>query len=282
MDIDKERILLEKENISTEQQLLIDEIREVVNQIIDSQTESKISGESLLFVLDQIDSLEKHLSDCDCKGIIEYKEEVNSKVETLEKRIREKKERIISLNEREDKLVYQLNHCPLTKILNRYSFNQKFDSLIEEYNVNKKDFTFAILDLDHFKQINDKYWHPHWDKVLKLIAFLINKELDDFSSINIYRIGWEEFAILWDDKITKTIIRDLLVKILDFLRERTIRVKWEEKFKHHLSFSAGVISFIWKNEEQKILFPNKAYNQVDSLMYTVKETTRNRVEYKEV
>jgi len=83
---------------------------------------------------------------------------------------------------------------PLTGALNR----RKFDEIIEEEilisNNNQRDFSIMLLDIDHFKKINDTYGHATGDQVLQLFYQLCYKTVR-FSDI-VTRVGGEEFVIL--------------------------------------------------------------------------------------
>ena len=57
-----------------------------------------------------------------------------------------------------------------------------------------RPFCIGLIDIDHFKQINDTYGHPAGDEVLKQVARLVQSELPD--AICVARFGGEEFSLL--------------------------------------------------------------------------------------
>ena len=82
----------------------------------------------------------------------------------------------------------------LTGLLSRHAFLENAGRAISLANRNEAAFAVLIIDLDHFKKINDKYGHPAGDAVLKLFADVVNSvaRRSDISG----RLGGEEFAML--------------------------------------------------------------------------------------
>ena len=83
---------------------------------------------------------------------------------------------------------------PLTGMFNRRGFAEACARVIEREAVAGRPVCVMILDIDHFKSINDRFGHPAGDEVLKLFATIVvnNLRLSDLSG----RIGGEEFAAL--------------------------------------------------------------------------------------
>ncbi len=83
---------------------------------------------------------------------------------------------------------------PLTGMLNRRGFSEACARLIEREATAGRPVTVMILDIDHFKSINDRFGHPAGDEVLRLFSSVVmsNLRISDLSG----RIGGEEFAAL--------------------------------------------------------------------------------------
>jgi diguanylate cyclase (GGDEF)-like protein len=83
---------------------------------------------------------------------------------------------------------------PLTSMLNRRGFTEACSRVIEREAAAGRPVTVMILDIDHFKSINDRFGHPAGDEILKLFATIVVSALriSDLSG----RIGGEEFAAL--------------------------------------------------------------------------------------
>lgn len=84
------------------------------------------------------------------------------------------------------------SHDALTGLSNRYGFNERIDRLIAEENDNLV--AVMILDLDHFKDVNDRYGHINGDNALKQICDMLRQLCP--ANMDICRWGGEEFAIL--------------------------------------------------------------------------------------
>ncbi|AZE75908.1 GGDEF domain-containing protein [Pseudomonas synxantha] len=86
---------------------------------------------------------------------------------------------------------------PLTGLPNRAAWSERLDYEVNAWHQRGNSLSLAMLDLDHFKRINDGYGHLAGDKVLKIIANVLSKRLrpTDF----IARFGGEEFVLLMPD-----------------------------------------------------------------------------------
>ncbi|KTB66216.1 diguanylate cyclase [Pseudomonas allii] len=86
---------------------------------------------------------------------------------------------------------------PLTGLPNRAAWSERLDYEVNTWHQRGNNLSLAMLDLDHFKRINDGYGHLAGDKVLKIIANVLRKRLrpTDF----IARFGGEEFVLLMPD-----------------------------------------------------------------------------------
>ncbi|AZF18876.1 GGDEF domain-containing protein [Pseudomonas sp. R3-52-08] len=86
---------------------------------------------------------------------------------------------------------------PLTGLPNRAAWSERLDQEVNAWHQRGNSLSLAMLDLDHFKRINDGYGHLAGDRVLKIIASVLRKRLrpTDF----IARFGGEEFVLLMPD-----------------------------------------------------------------------------------
>ncbi len=84
----------------------------------------------------------------------------------------------------------------LTGLPNRRAFDQKMDECFTQWQQTKHVFSLALIDIDHFKNVNDTFGHPAGDAVLREMATRLNKLKSD--SLIVARYGGEEFAIIID------------------------------------------------------------------------------------
>lgn len=83
----------------------------------------------------------------------------------------------------------------LTGLANRRYFLESLDKEFSRYQRFRTPFSVAMLDIDHFKHINDTFGHEAGDRVLSALAKLLVRELRTFDGVG--RLGGEEFAIVF-------------------------------------------------------------------------------------
>lgn len=154
----------------------------------------------------------------------------------------------------------------LTGVYNRRYFTEVLLNEIKRSKRFEHPITLAMIDLDHFKEINDQHGHNVGDQVLIEIAQLIGtsiREVDEFC-----RWGGEEFMVL----LTQTSLKDC-VGWAERLRKEieAYTVNYEGKA-IQVTCSIGVIS-----ENYEKIEINKLLKEVDHVLYKAKESGRNIV-----
>jgi len=100
----------------------------------------------------------------------------------------------------------------LTSLPNRSSLRDDIRALAQ----GDEEFALAMLDLDGFKQINDRYGHAEGDELIKQCASLLQELVGD--EARCYRLGGDEFAAIAQGPLAGTILEGLCRKILDRLK----------------------------------------------------------------
>lgn len=150
----------------------------------------------------------------------------------------------------------------LTGIPNKRWFKFELNREIKEAKRLNKPLGVLMLDIDHFKEINDKYGHPEGDRVLRTVAQAI--EVDTRAEDFFARYGGEEFAVV--------VIRpkeNTLKEIAERFKNTVENIKIEGLPK--ITISVG--GTIYKQDEDLESFINRA----DKALYNSKEEGRNRV-----
>ncbi|MCL2699361.1 MAG: diguanylate cyclase [Defluviitaleaceae bacterium] len=131
---------------------------------------------------------------------------------------------IISLASTKAKLEIAANTDGLTGILNRRSFMETAEKSLELACRSKVGSYVIMMDLDHFKRVNDTYGHPAGDQVLKDISGLVKSIVrsDDLFA----RYGGEEF-ILFLSGIPKEIVKELIERIRSRISETVVQFENE-------------------------------------------------------
>ncbi len=122
----------------------------------------------------------------------------------------------------------------------------------------------AMIDLDNFKSINDRYGHIKGDQVLKNLCLLLRKHLRETDLIG--RYGGEEFLILFPNTTAQQ-AKD----VLDRIREKFAHLTYfHQDNRFHVTFSAGV------SEYPQIKNKDKLIQYADKLLYEAKKLGKNK------
>lgn len=157
-----------------------------------------------------------------------------------------------------DKLINLSRMDQLTKMYNRTYLSE----YVEE--INGKNFSVAMIDIDFFKKINDKYGHMCGDDVLKCIADKIKKQID--SNGEVFRVGGEEFLVISSD--SKEILKNTIEYIRNEIEECEIK-SYGKQIK--VTISAGIADCF-----DGIGFED-TQNKADEALYSAKENGRNKI-----
>jgi len=156
---------------------------------------------------------------------------------------------------------------PLTALRNRRAFDTELASRFEHAHRYARPLTLAMIDVDHFKRINDAYGHPAGDAVLRCVADILRKcsRQSDFVS----RYGGEEFAIL----LPETALFESL-QFAEKIRAEVATASMGEGMPERVTISVGLAS------TPHTVFASAAelVAAADEALYRAKEKGRNRVE----
>jgi diguanylate cyclase (GGDEF)-like protein len=153
----------------------------------------------------------------------------------------------------------------LTGLLNHTRTKEQLELEIARAARKNSPLVFVLLDIDHFKLVNDNYGHLVGDRVLKSLSRLLQQRLRKSDIIG--RYGGEEFAIILTDTEG-----DAAFKVMDEIRNRfsQIRHQYEDAY-FQVTFSCGLAVFP-DNEDAVTLT-----SQADKALYQAKNGGRNRV-----
>lgn len=177
---------------------------------------------------------------------------------------------ILMTKEKTDlELMKAAKYDELTDIFNRREFLIRARKMVSLYAKKKEPISFLMLDLDHFKKVNDVYGHTSGDWVLKAFAGMLKRELRSHDLFG--RLGGEEFAVL----LPGTSEGDAL-KIANRLRKMAengpVPVSRDTEIKYTVSI--GVVTVIPNDSTSA----DALYKAGDEALYTAKMNGRNRVE----
>ena len=165
-----------------------------------------------------------------------------------------------------NKIANFANRDFLTGVYNRRFFYSDVEEYVQVAEETNEPYAFAMIDVDYFKKINDKYGHDGGDKVLKSIAKILNDNTK--GSDIVARFGGEEFCVVLK-KINKEEAVKFFVNLRAKVAENEVVIK---KQKIRVTISIGVSFGNGHCEIDDML------EACDSALYTAKENGRNRVE----
>lgn len=165
------------------------------------------------------------------------------------------------LTEKNNALETLASYDALTGLLNRNTLEREIDHQIKEQLHSNKTLSLLLIDIDHFKHINDSYGHPTGDLVLKQLATILTAAVQGTGKV--YRWGGEEFLILAGLDITQAI------ELAEGIRHEVMSTKFDVD--QQITVSVGVSDY---NPEESY---RAWFQHVDFALYQAKYSGRNMV-----
>ncbi len=189
--------------------------------------------------------------------IMEANRELQSRLDNAEEKLESQTKEIASY-------LTEARTDGLTGLANRRAFDQQLDEQFRDFAQSKRVFSLALLDIDHFKKINDTYGHPAGDAVLKEVSSRLRMQLP--MAIQIARYGGEEFAVLLAFPLRQA--AEIIEQLRIFMASAEIQA---EGHSLKVSVSCGVAEV---GEGERI---GKLVRRSDEALYSSKLGGRNRV-----
>lgn len=178
--------------------------------------------------------------------------------ELLVKTVQIKAERFFRLNS-------MMIQDSLTGLLNHSNLKLQLETAVQASTRNNSALSFAMLDIDHFKSVNDTYGHQAGDRVIKSLAHLLSQRLR--SSDIIGRYGGEEFAVVLPNTESQQALQ-----VMNNIRELF------EDIHHHtdmasftVTLSAGICTLQVSQTAEHLV------QNADAALYQAKQNGRNQV-----
>lgn len=214
-------------------------------------------------IQERLDTIQHYLLDERCEEQARSAQ-AQEEMEQLTTRIQELDAETRSLRERIQREHEQAMRDPLTGLFNRLAYNERVQQEYARWKRYRRPFSLAVLDVDHFKRINDSHGHSAGDKVLKALGELLaarSRETDFIA-----RYGGEEFVIL----MSETSGEDALNKVEQLCNVvATCRFHYREKTVP-VTISCGVA------EVREDDAPDSLFERADQALYRAKQAGRNR------
>lgn len=170
---------------------------------------------------------------------------------------------IAEINHLKDKLQHQATHDVLTGLYNRRFLEEQAEKVFTDFT--NSPISILMIDIDHFKKVNDKFGHKTGDDVLQLLAKIMTEERDNNDIV--CRYGGEEFLILLPHNSSEQ----------GYQKAEHIRIQYEREVEARFpeakenSISIGLAT----SPNNGISF-DAAYQAADKALYAAKHSGRNR------
>ncbi|SHL19826.1 histidine kinase N-terminal 7TM domain-containing diguanylate cyclase [Phytopseudomonas punonensis] len=175
-------------------------------------------------------------------------------------------ERLRTITSLHEQLREQALCDPLTGLYNRRYLDEMFGRELARARREHSPLSLALIDLDHFKQLNDQHGHLDGDDVLKSVAqhLLVNLR----SSDTVFRIGGEEFLLILPGADAREATKRLEAICLG-LAQKQIETRSGMR---HMTLSAGLA--LWPEQGNAL---DELMRAADAALYEAKRAGRNRV-----
>ena len=181
---------------------------------------------------------------------------------SLENNVQKRTAELENLNQQ---LKEQSRVDPLTGALNRRAFFENADKDIKRCARNQQPISFALIDIDHFKKVNDQYGHNAGDTVLQYTVSAIKSHLRETDEL--YRIGGEEFVVIMQNTSVEQ-SKVVAERIRTAVESNQIPINW---FISQVTVSMGIFT------QTGAVSIRDSIKNADIAMYKAKKQGRNSV-----
>ena len=185
-------------------------------------------------------------------------QEANKELERLHEEYKIKEQALIKVN---DQLETLASTDLLTGLKNRRFFQEKMFESLMMFQEKQRYFSLLVVDIDHFKSINDTYGHPIGDLVLGNLAGLL--QTVSRSTDVVARYGGEEFVVILPD-----CEEEQAIGIAERYRSQVASADWGE---YNITVSIGAATVVEEDTEKTL------FQRADNALYASKTGGRNRV-----
>ncbi len=175
---------------------------------------------------------------------------------------------LMSTTSAKDSWRHKANHDPLTGLGNRLLFMPLLENEMKRAERMDRPFSLALIDIDHFKEINDKYGHMAGDQILQEFSQLLLSSLRDIDVAA--RVGGDEFTVLFPESPV-TDAENALKRLREEIEKLDITVK---DTPITFTISVGLAQF----HPERFASADSLLSKVDYLLYQAKHEGRDRIQ----
>lgn len=199
-------------------------------------------------------------------GVVAETKQLLEISQALKSKLDEANNEMASLRDELTKTKKMATTDALTGLLNRRAFDSELADLVD--HAMDYEHCLLILDLDHFKKVNDTFGHIVGDKVIRYTAGLLKKHTAEHH--HAARYGGEEMAIIMPNTELKTAL-EIAETIRNSLASSQLKQKNNEVSIGKITVSIGVATLAKNDTAESFI------ERADNALYTAKDTGRNKV-----
>lgn len=254
------------------------ELKEVIGIL--RETAKQLAGDNSNFQVEMASSTERFRGMAQLDDIRELKKRLSEEATTIQKLLESKQKRddarVSELHKRVEALQKNLVEAeeqasldPLTRVPNRGTFDRSLAKMVRQARTSKVPMTLAMIDIDHFKKINDTHGHPIGDRVILCVAQWVSAAVRHTDVVA--RYGGEEFAVILSDA-DLTAAETRFTSVLKQIAARSFEYEADGETRSvRFTVSCGLAQLSANENEQELV------SRADQALYEAKRQGRNRV-----
>ena len=174
----------------------------------------------------------------------------------------------LRIKDYQERLQYLSTHDGLTSLLNHVSVLDEYEILYREAQKNNTLFAISMLDIDHFKQVNDRFGHSVGDKLLQQLGILIHNHFSANGFAG--RYGGDEFLI-----VMRNFTKEMAFTTAEAFRKHVAGKKWDSIHAElQITISIGISTY---SSARYLEGHQQLIEDADTALYEAKSKGRNQV-----
>ncbi len=196
--------------------------------------------------------------------------EMRQSAQALERQVAQSRTEIAALQVELGRVRQEALLCPLTRVLNRRGFDLTLQAMLDGAGGVADSHCLVMLDIDHFKKVNDTHGHVMGDRVIQAMGEVMRACVAGQSRTSLARYGGEEFAVLLPDTPIH-VAKDVAENIRQRVKALKVRHRKTQEVVLTFTVSAGVATIAQGDR------PDTLIARADSALYQSKQNGRDRV-----
>ena len=266
------------EHIAEVDEATAERVRENFNRVMAELSQSAVrTGDSASAFGERLSQLNRSLSKADGPELasqvaetLASTEQMKTSVAALQQQVTTSHQEIETLRTELERTREDAVRCPLTKVLNRKGFDQRLRAMLDPQQTPAAASSLVMIDIDHFKKVNDNHGHLLGDRVLAALGEVLRVSIEALPGVSVARYGGEEFAVVMPGHTAEEATA-LAESVRLRVKQMKIRQRTSDKVLGAISVSAGV-AVIQPGDDDSALIA-----RADAALYRSKQGGRDRV-----